>query len=142
MSKNSDNPDADLYSILNKLEDFRDFEGKFQFKLCYPELSAKCNEWIQTSNPAIETTITGFVPISLEFTLNGAGKPWAGLGRSLSLWTRPLMTDSPSANNWFCAIGSPSYWPKSPFIPAWKEQGAAKVELFVKSNGRFSKYAS
>merc|ERR1712126_261825 len=55
-SKNVDNPDAKLYSILNKLENYRNKEGKFKFKLRYPELTwgingSNCNEWFQTSNP-------------------------------------------------------------------------------------------
>ena len=33
------NPDSKLYSILDQLEDFRNSKGKFQFKLCYPELT-------------------------------------------------------------------------------------------------------
>merc|ERR1712243_436406 len=64
LSKNVDNPSADLYSILEKLEDFKS-GGLFHFRLCYPELVGVnggdgCNEWTQTSNPATESTPTGF----------------------------------------------------------------------------------
>ena len=63
LRKNVDNPNADLFSILDQLEDYRT-GGLFHFKLCYPELVGVnglngCNEWIQTSNPAMESTITG-----------------------------------------------------------------------------------
>ena len=64
MYKNPDNPEADLFSVLYRLEDFRDDDGNFHFKLCYPELTGvgggRCNEWIQSSNPATEGTIAGF----------------------------------------------------------------------------------
>ena len=59
LSKNENNPEANLYSILNKLETFRSANGKFRLALCYPQIVTKkrCNEWYQTSNPAKETTI-------------------------------------------------------------------------------------
>ena len=38
-SKNPEGPDSYLYSNLDQLEDFRNSKGKFQFKLCYPELT-------------------------------------------------------------------------------------------------------
>ena len=56
MVKNLEIPNAFLFSILKYLEHYRGKDGNFQFKLCYPEVG-KCNEWIQTSNPATETTI-------------------------------------------------------------------------------------
>ena len=58
LSKNPDNPEAPLYSILSKLESYRNADGSFHFKICYPEKKAAklghCNEWIQTSNPVTE----------------------------------------------------------------------------------------
>ena len=55
LSKNPDNPDAKLFSVLNKLQDYRNHEGNFHFKLCYPEVAGAsgghCNEWFQSSNP-------------------------------------------------------------------------------------------
>ena len=92
LSKNTDNPTANLFSILNKLENYRDKDGNFQFKLCYPEVG-KCNEWIQSSNPAKETTIRGFRAISLDFTKNGAGRNhWIDLRTremQLHTWSAP-----------------------------------------------------
>merc|ERR1719378_122462 len=61
LNKNSDDPTAKLYSILGNLEEYR-IAGRFHFRLCYPELVGVndgdgCNEWIQTSNPATNSTI-------------------------------------------------------------------------------------
>ena len=117
LSKNPDNPKANLFSILDKLENYRGVDGNFQFKLCYPEVG-KCNEWIQSSNPATETTIRGFRAISLNFTRNGAGGSWVGLGKSSSIsYSETLIDDSPAAKNWHTAIGSCAYWPRKPQIP-------------------------
>ena len=74
LSKNPNTTGALLFSILDQLEDFRNDDGSFHFKLCYPELAGvgggRCNEWLQDSNPATETDIAGFRPISLSFTRN------------------------------------------------------------------------
>ena len=37
LSKNPTDPNADLYSILDTLENYRDADGKFTLKICYPE---------------------------------------------------------------------------------------------------------
>ena len=68
-NKNSDDPNAPLFSILDQLEGMRNRDGKFHLKLCYPELtqfSPPCNEWIQTSNPATETAITGYEEVQVK----------------------------------------------------------------------------
>ena len=105
------NPHADLFSILDQLERYRGSDGNFRFKLCYRELTwgevgRKCNEWIQSSNPLTETTITGFKAISLAFTITSYKKPWGGLGKSLSQWPYAAIDDSPSQSYWWFAIGS------------------------------------
>ena len=136
LRKNPDNPNADLYSILDRLEDFRDGDDKFQFKLCYPGLApvgdkGNCNEWIQTSNPATESTITGFEAISLAFVLDSYEKPWRGLGRNLaSLQSSTLIDDSPSESYWWSAIGAFTTYENG--IPGPNPNVVRKVELFVK----------
>ena len=114
------------------MEKYRDSDGNFQFKLCYPELN-KSNEWIQSSNPAKETTITGFKPISLAFKTNGIGQEWAGLGKSSSIsYQETLIDDSPAQKKWHCAIGSCAYWPGEPKIPGPRyEDGITKVNLYM-----------
>ena len=144
LNKNPDDPDADLYSILDQLEDYRGADGRFRFKLCYPELTwgvdgKKCNEWYQTSNPATDQTITGFEAVDLAFTLNSYAQPWQGLGKTISDAT--LIDDAPSGTNWYCAIGSLSAWATTETIPGpshpdnWRELSPVKqVELSVYSN--------
>ena len=85
LNKNGYNPEADLFSILHKLEDYRSSDGKFRFRLCYPREKYKdgknCNEWIQSSNPALSDIIRDFQPIDLAWNKDGYGKPWRGLGK-------------------------------------------------------------
>ena len=45
------------------VESIKNKEGVFHFNLCYPDLLAYdflCNEWVQSSNPINELTITGY----------------------------------------------------------------------------------
>ncbi|TRY67902.1 hypothetical protein TCAL_09069 [Tigriopus californicus] len=49
---NKDDPIAEKYSILDEMEDYKDQDSHFQFKLCYPGLStSSCYRWSQSDNP-------------------------------------------------------------------------------------------
>lgn len=98
---NPDTPNADKYSILSELESFR-IEGKFTFKLYYPEQPSKTNIWSQTSNPVTASAgvVTGYTAIDV----NSTSQYWGGLERS----TRPGQTfldGSTPHNNWWYAVG-------------------------------------
>ena len=112
LNKNPDNPDAELFSILDQLEDYRDHEGILHFKLCYPELTGvggcHCNEWTQTSNPVISQNIEGFNAISIAFPQDGKRNSWAGLGRS-PVGHRSFLDDTPSDYTWWTSIGATEY---------------------------------
>ena len=136
LSKNPDNPNANLFSRLNQLDKYKGSDGNFKFKLCYPEFD-KCNEWIQSSNPATDTTIKGFKPISLAFEKNGNLGPWTGLGTQNSD-SAVLIDDAPTSWHWHCAIGATSSWPDKPRFPGpkgeanpWASRGVTQVELYV-----------
>ena len=107
LKRNQNNPDALLFSKLNFLEGYRNKEGKFHFKICFPEIKGNnCNEWKQTSNPATEGKIRGFQKIKLAFPKNGAGGSWGGLGRSELHSSHTLMDDTGSAPYWWMAVGA------------------------------------
>ena len=143
LKKNSGNSSAYLYSKLYKLEDYRDGEANFQFKLCYPKVlgigGKSCNEWIQSSNPATNSTIIGFKPMSLAFAKDSYNNDWKGLGINLPKLQGPtLIDDSPSGGNWYSAIGAFRYWGGQNTIPGPKIEPSSKspitkVELFVLS---------
>ena len=52
-SSNPTDPSADLYSILDRVEDFRK-DGVFHIRICWPEVESglisgfPCNEWTQS----------------------------------------------------------------------------------------------
>ena len=105
LNKNSGDPEADLYSILDQLESYRTKNG-FHFKLCYPELVG-CNEWIQTSNPATQFgKATGFKAIKLAYATAGDNGEWKGIGRNPINHRTTLIDDSPPLSGyWWTAIG-------------------------------------
>ena len=110
----------------------------FHLKLCYPDLAGTgeagghCNEWLQSSNPALETTITGFKIISLAFPRNSINNPWAGLGRNLANDTKALMDDAPSEVDYYwSAIGMTFYHGQNDTIPGPLHHLVKKVDLYV-----------
>ena len=140
LNKNPDDPEADLFSILDKLEDYRSSDGRFQFKLCYPEATFKsgksCNEWIQSSNPTQDDVITDFKPVDLAFTEESYGKPWSGLGRA-TVGGGALIDDSPKQTHWRSAVGvfNKYYVDRFPGPLELKLQSWPRlVEMFVKKS--------
>lgn len=145
LSKNPNDPNADLYSILDTLEKYRDAEGKFTFKICYPEFKGNgggsCNEWKQSSNPATESTITDFEAIStpLPWNFNGNGKPWGGIGKNAKTvdQEKTLIDDVPSNKNSWMSIGAFVETPRQRILGPRFSFGSYEVttvELFVKGN--------
>ena len=139
-SKNPDEPfTAQLFSILDQLENYRDRDGNFHFKLCYPELTwgvngQTCNEWKQSSNPFTDSSISDFQPIFLAFTQDSYSNDWKGLGKSSSQSPEALIDDAPEQSYWSSAIGATQYHPDEPFIPGPHHPDGiyvTKVELYV-----------
>jgi len=129
LNKNSENPKADLYSILDQLESYRTKNG-FHFKLCYPELVG-CNEWIQTSNPAKQFgKATGFKAIKLAYATAGDHGEWKGIGRNPINHRTTFIDDSPLTGYWWTAIGALALHEEK--LPGPLNVGVNKVELYVK----------
>ena len=97
LNKNEDDEDANLFSILYKLEQYRTCSGDFHFKLCYPDLvenyTFPCNEWTQFNNPIVDSIIRKFKPIKITF--NSALGPFLGLGQSERAKKETLIEDNP-----------------------------------------------
>ena len=102
-NKNSDNETADMFSILDQIEEYRNCDGNFHFKICYPDLqenySFPCNEWIQSLNPFNDKLLRGFKPINITFQsvtqdFNGLGMSARGRGDSF-IDDSPFMTSDP-----------------------------------------------
>ena len=139
LKKNPDRPEARLFSILYQLESFRNADGNFHFKLCYPigqHVNGRCNEWLQSSNPAVETNITGFKAVSLSYKVNGKKDPWVGLGRDGSSYA--LIDDTPSKARSNSAIGVIRFQ-EGKKIPGPRPLLVNKVQLFVWNEGNCMK---
>ena len=142
--KNSNNQNALLFSNLINLEDYRSYDGKFHFKLCYPTVEGlqgkHCNMWSQSSNPVEQSEITGFKAYSLAFSMTANG-PWKGLGKSKK--RDLLMSDFPSRDSdnmgGIGLVGASSgKYEKLPSV--WAGKGVVrKVELYVIPKGSCQK---
>ena len=143
LDKNSEDPNADLYSILGQLHHLK-INDHFNFRLCYPELKgingSSCNDWSQSSNPVTNSSIHGFRPNKpLAFTKDSYLKDWKGLGKnSPSVARDTFIDDAPTQSAWFSAVGAFSYWPGKPTIPgprlepdSAKRSAITKVDLSV-----------
>jgi hypothetical protein len=131
--KNIDDEKSELYSILYNLESMRNSDKVFHFLLCYPELkkySYPCNEWKQSSNPVVDSTISGFEAITLTFPKNGEGNPFGGLGLSPLNFVSNLIDDTPDHTNWFNPIGTLQLWGGQ--IPGPELKGVKMNVLYVK----------
>ena len=98
--KNPTDPSNDNYAILDELEQFRHDDGRFYFRLEWPN-DQTVYEWSQTSNPVSEKS-AGYQAISVPYT----GQFWRGIEPS----TAALIDGSINHGNWFYAIGSHQKW--------------------------------
>ena len=127
---NDDDPDAYLFSILYRLEEFR-VDGIFHLKLCYPEYEEEfpCNEWSQRSNFVEEREIVDYKPIRISYLDKGWGRgDFPGLMKMVG-WAQSYFLYSPYS--WFFGIGY-GYMPSGKsFEGAAGKPNVAKLELYV-----------
>lgn len=126
---NPENPSANKYSILEYVKNFK-FDGKYTFKLSYPQYPDRNNIWSQAQNPLdIMEVLDGFVQIETGW----GGNYWGGLTRSNQTGTTFLDGSNPHGN-WYFAVCSASSWGGSTNFPG---PGIAvnTVELWVKATG-------
>lgn len=126
---NPDNPSANKYSILDYVKNFK-FDGKYTFKLVYPQYPDRNNIWSQAQNPLdITEVVDGLTKIETGYN----GNYWGGLTRSNQTTTTFLDGSNPHSN-WYFAVGSASVWGGTNTFPG---PGIAvnRVELWVKATG-------
>ena len=109
LNKNADDEDADMFSILDQLEEYRTCNGTFHFKLCFPELrenfSFPCNEWTQFNNPVYDSITRDFKPVNISF--QSETQEFNGLGKSERGKLNSLIEDHPFFyNNRSFSIGT------------------------------------
>ena len=124
---NDDNPQADKYSILNTVENYK-LNGKYTFKLTYPKLGLH-NIWSQRNNPVNDPGTGGvdsYIGIDIQMTSNG----WGGLERYDPQNSTFLDGTLVPQGNWYYAIGSKS-WSSSTTFPGYNAP-VDEVELWIK----------
>jgi len=129
LSKNGGDPSAKLFSRLDLLEIFRREDGKFRFKIVFPDLGGS-NEWIQTSNPATSVTIKGYEPVNIDYKVQGRNKTWRGLGLCTGQ-KKAFICDTPTTGNWWMCVGCESTYNYPDTIPGPWSHLTKKVELYV-----------
>ena len=149
MSKNPKDENARLFSTLDQLPRLSQSLGMYRLRQCYPEIedeTNRCSEWVQTSNPATESIITGYKPINWVSTVNGARQPFGGLGLNKEETNDkgtlfPLIDDVPLGGNWWNNIGARQYHGPDGLLGRRKDADskditvkgitAKKVELYI-----------
>jgi len=122
-SKNPTNPESDNFAILDQLENFRNEDGVFEFRLAWPGSGLQDQIWKQSSNPVTKKSkgADGYQAVSAPHT----ARHWAGLEYNNHV---ALLDGSTNHGNWFYAVGSTHVW--SGAIPG-PSSPVTKVELWV-----------
>ena len=124
---NIDNPNADKYSQLFKLNSNFLINGEYVFKMYMPD-DGTTNIWAQTHNPFEDAPYAATVPGYRAISIDSSANSWGGL--SLSDGTSSFIDGNPLNTNWFYPIGSSAAWNGG--IPAHLSTGIPILELYIK----------
>ena len=141
--------DADRFSIMGKLPQFKHSNGRWYFKLCYPELASThpfpCNVWSQTRRPhegaasnvvKQNTTFRYRLPAGASWTLfSGLSLTRDSFGADLSV----VKATRSRKERWF-TIGALAF--DNGKIPGPLDTLVSKVELFALREDRLSTAAA
>jgi hypothetical protein len=136
LSKNVANPNANLYSILNQLDEFK-ANNRYIFRINWPGYVQR-NIWMQSSSPLISQPVAGYVPLSIDTSSQG----WGGIERDCGVGcANTFMDGTIGTTNYFYAIGQYAVWTGG--IPASYEvsmSGVQQVQLWTRrAEGQFTK---
>jgi len=95
---NEDDPEAQLYSILDYIAYFEASTGGYELRLTWPDEGLGVNHWTQTSSPTT-TPVTGYAAVNVDYTDRG----WHGLELSTGSDT---YVDGSVGSYWWYAIGA------------------------------------
>eukprot|EP00670_Eutreptiella_braarudii_P004848 CAMPEP_0174281694 /NCGR_PEP_ID=MMETSP0809-20121228/2085_1 /TAXON_ID=73025 ORGANISM="Eutreptiella gymnastica-like, Strain CCMP1594" /NCGR_SAMPLE_ID=MMETSP0809 /ASSEMBLY_ACC=CAM_ASM_000658 /LENGTH=410 /DNA_ID=CAMNT_0015375393 /DNA_START=34 /DNA_END=1267 /DNA_ORIENTATION=+ len=123
-------PEEDNFSILDELESLRGSDGKFLFKIVWPELPPpNYNVWKQRNNP-VDATVGGVVEyeaVEIHFT----DQAWGGLEHNTGAGS--LLDGSVDLFFFYYAVGSSLPFNNGIPGPYYSNPGFQKVELYVLS---------
>lgn len=107
-NKNSHNPNANLYSILNTLKNF-ETNDNFTFRITWPSVN-ESNIWQQQSNPNTDVNVQGYVPISIIRDSLEWGGLELGNGTHVDDNAASYLDGATNISWWYYAIGTFSMW--------------------------------
>ena len=108
--------------------------SSYEFLLQYDSLPGQYNQWVQTSNPATNTGISGYSAVKISWSSNS----WGGIAKS-STPSNTFIDGSPSAGTWYYALGSYLSWGGG--IPGPAAGELNKVLLWLKTDSTLSNFA-
>ena len=121
LALNTGNPANDNYSILHRITDFKNTDGKYRLRYVNG-VNGNANEWRQTSNFTTASSVSGYQTINLY--KSGAG--WGGL--RLTSHNSTWFDGTNSGNWWFAAGVTTLYHGK---YPGHYPDKLDKVEIWV-----------
>lgn len=124
---NIDNPNADKYSQLFKLNSNFLINGEYVFKMYMPN-DGNTNIWAQTHNPLENAPTAATVPGYRAISIDSSANAWGGL--SLADGTSSFIDGNPANTNWYYPLGPTAAWNSG--IPAHLATGIPILELYVR----------
>ncbi|WP_417336575.1 fibrinogen-like YCDxxxxGGGW domain-containing protein [Halobacteriovorax marinus] len=131
--KNQTTPTADLYSILQYMENLKSSHGlTFKYR---DTTNALQNIWFQRSNPLYDTSVMGYRPIEIAYSSNF----WGGLengnrdSSGLKNANKSLLDGSVEHTNWWYSVGATTNHNGN--IPSFNNLSTDEVELWVHTAG-------
>ena len=107
---NSDDSSNPNYSILDDLqlngEDYK-IDGKFHFRMGWPDSGGGDQEWSQTSNPMTVVANSGGVQGYEAIDVSHTTQNWGGLEYN---GVSSVMDGSAAHGHWYYAVGSVNKW--------------------------------
>ncbi|CAE7719338.1 ADS3 [Symbiodinium sp. CCMP2592] len=101
LTLNEFNPRASNFAILDHLDKYK-VNGKFHFKLTWPNSGLADQIWKQTSTPTTSNQVTGYEVVQVSHTAH----EWGGLRTGHS----KALLDGSNGNKWFYALGAYTFW--------------------------------
>lgn len=137
LNSNQNDPNHNLYSILNLLDSFKS-ENRLTFRLYYPQSGTR-NIWSQMTNPTHDTDVWGYRGLIID----ASSRYWGGLELSnraggVTNTNRSIIDGSVGHNDWWYAIGTTSAYGAGipgPAIPS--NDVVTEVELYVHDGGLY-----
>lgn len=136
LSANTTDPNNNLYSILNLLDNFKSI-NRFTFRLHWPGPN-KRNIWSQLSNPTADSPLIGYQAISID----DASRFWGGLELSnkssgINNANRSLLDGSVEHTDWWFAVGATAVYSGGMPGASLFQEIVSEVSLYVHDGGHY-----